>query len=182
MERIIFMEHASIMAGRRWTEDEVDYILLVHNDNESTVEEVADFLGRTVSSVRCKSEIINKGKGQFTKRHWQDEEIRILRRYYQKVQDLNQLAKILNRSLDAVIIKANRLGLPRRKKKWDVSKHDIETLGKMGMSCRQIACQLDRPLHLIRAVVYHYKIPVGKEEIQQHPWNFDNDIIFMRRI
>lgn len=48
-------------------------------------------------------------------------------------------------------------------------------------SCRQIACQLDRPLHLIRAVVYHYKIPVGKEEIQQHPWNFDNDIIFMRR-
>lgn len=31
------------MAGRRWTEDEVDYILLAHNDNESTVEEVADF-------------------------------------------------------------------------------------------------------------------------------------------
>jgi len=181
MALIIYMGRINIMAGRRWTEDEVDYILLAHSDNESTVEEVADFLGRTVSSVRCKSEIINKGKGQFTKRHWQDEEIRILRRYYQKVQDLSQLAKILNRSLDAVIIKANKLGLPRRRKKWDVSKYDIETLGKMGMSCRQIACQLDRPLHLIRAVVYHYKIPVGKEEIQQHPWSFDNDMIFMRR-
>ena len=96
MALIIYMEQVDIMAGRRWTEDEVDYILLAHNDNESTVEEVADFLGRTVSSVRCKSEIINKGKGQFTKRHWQDEEIRILQRYYQKVQDLSQLAKILD--------------------------------------------------------------------------------------
>ena len=66
MERIIYMGQVNIMAGRRWTEDEVDYILLAHNDNESTVEEVAEFLGRTVSSVRCKSEIINKGKGQFT--------------------------------------------------------------------------------------------------------------------
>lgn len=161
---------------KKFSKDDPDFDIEKH-----FVEEVADFLGRTVSSVRCKSEIINKGKGQFTKRYWQDEEIRILRRYYQKVQDLNQLAKILNRSLDAVIIKANRLGLPRRKKKWDISKYDIETLGKMGMSCRQIACQLDRPLRLIRAVVYHYKIPVGKEEIQQHPWSFDNDMIFMRR-
>ncbi len=132
MALIIYMGRINIMAGRRWTEDEVDYILLAHSDNESTVEEVADFLGRTVSSVRCKSEIINKGKGQFTKRHWQDEEIRILRRYYQKVQDLSQLAKILNRSLDAVIIKANKTRTTSQKKEMGCFKIRYRNTWKNG--------------------------------------------------
>lgn len=167
--------------GRLWTEDELDYILLATEDNESTAEEVADFLGRSVSSVRCKAERVNDKKGQFIKRRWSERELAILRKYYHKVLDLKDLAAVLERSVNSLIIKADRLNLPHRREPWNVAKEDVERLAEQGLTYKEIARELRKPVAIIRRAAQYHRIVVRYEvRARSHPWAQHNDIVFRK--
>lgn len=167
--------------GRLWTEDELDYIALATEDNESTVEEVASFLGRSVSSVRSKSERVNDRKGQFVKRRWSEREVATLRKYYHKVLDLKDLAAVLERSVNSLIIKADRLGLAHRHEPWGVAKADVERLAEQGMTYKEIAKELGKPVATIRRVAQYHRIGVRYEvRTCGHAWSQDNDIVFRK--
>lgn len=84
------------MAGKKWTEDEIDYLLLCYEDCESKQYEVADFLGRTRNSVNSKAMQLKK-EGILTQQtikipQWKKDKIA---KYYCYVDDVHEFAKEL---------------------------------------------------------------------------------------
>lgn len=84
MERIIYMEQVSIMAGRRWTEDEVDYLeWYVLSREEYDLTQACKFLDRSYKAVRSKLAKLQKYNPNLQfKPKWSDADDSYILKYY----------------------------------------------------------------------------------------------------
>lgn len=97
------------------------------------------------------------------------------------VQSAPEIAKILNRTPDAVWRKAHKLGL----KKIGIKKIDKQKfieLADLGYSYRQIADELGKAIHAVCDFARHHKIEVRRVgQGKQHSWRQHNDVVFKKK-
>lgn len=139
---------------RKWTEDEEEYLEHYIREPEGTPhEEIAEFLGRSVSSVYNKSHKLRKElnipapfKKNFTER-----EIEYIKSCYKKGISVPRMADHLKRperSIQAII---NKHGISTRKFARDYDK-EIRTLAAQGAWKKEIARRLG--LHEVAVMRY----------------------------
>lgn len=155
------------------------FLELALKDKESSWEEIAKTLDRTVDAVQVKAWKTFRTYG-LSKNYWSDWEIKQLRTLY-PVQSAPEIAKILNRTPDAVWRKAQKLGL----KKIGIKKIDkqkfIELAG-LGYSYRQIADELSKSIHAVCDFARHHKIEVCRAgQGKNHSWRQHNDVVFKKK-
>lgn len=115
----------AVMRYRSWTDEEDEYIAYFVACNDTNLQEAADFLGRTLSSVENRlAKLRQKGKILYMRREWTEEEDEYIEKtYYLKSADY--IAYKLNRSVFAVRNRASKLGvsekLPENRRKRNVS-------------------------------------------------------------
>lgn len=108
--------------GRRWTVEETER-LLSRRKLGLTCAQCAVSIGRTVNQVKAKLRKLGatransiRGKRQFEIR-WNERELKILRRNYGRLTRA-ELSRRLERTPDAIAMRAKMLGLQKAKPKW----------------------------------------------------------------
>lgn len=155
------------------------FLELALRDKESSWEEIAKALDRTVDAVQVKAWKTFRTR-DLSKNYWSDWEIRQLRALY-PIQSAPEIAEILNRTSDAVWRKAQKLGLKKiGLKKIDKQKF-IELAGR-GYSYRQIADELGKSIHAVCDFARYHKIEVRRGgQSKQHSWRQHNDVVFKKK-
>lgn len=130
------------MNGKKWTEDEDDYLeYFLYDHSEGSYQEVADELGRSWGAVQTRVSFLrqkSKAVG-YVKRRYSDGEIKFIRDQYGKMPTAD-IARRLNRSEDAIktqakLLKATR-GFTYLEKKDDIMRLAAE--GKTRPEIRKI--------------------------------------------
>lgn len=97
------------MSYRKWTEDEIEF--LKDNWNELRIQEIADSLDRTYTAVYTKSKVLGLGSNKLEyKRVWTEEEENYLADNWGAI-SVKTIAKNLNRTENAILVRVARLGL-----------------------------------------------------------------------
>lgn len=155
------------------------FLELALKDKESSWEEIAKALDRTVDAVQVKAWKTFRTY-DLSKNYWSAWEIKQLRTLY-PVQSAPEVAEILNRTPDAVWRKAQKLGL----KKIGIKKIDKQKfieLANRGYSYRQIADELGKSIHAVCDFARHHKIEVQRKgQSKQHSWRQHNDVVFKKK-
>ncbi|MBG9366535.1 hypothetical protein [Streptococcus sp. NLN64] len=162
-----------------WTEDELIFLELALKDKESSWEEIAKALDRTVDAVQVKAWKAFRTY-DLSKNNWSDLEIMQLKSLY-PVKSAPEIAEILNRTPDAVWRKAQKLGLKKIGLK-KIDKQEFIELADLGYSYRQIADELDKSIHAVCNFARHHKIEVRRTgQSKQHSWRQHNDVVFIKK-
>lgn len=99
-------------ASARWTEDEVN-MLIAAREAGLTAREVGELVGRTQDSVKNQiKKLKREGRVEAALQRWSSDDDAKLARLWPSA-TIQALGTLLNRSPDAVQIRANRLGLHR---------------------------------------------------------------------
>ena len=85
-----------------YTEEEISF--LKSNYQNMTIEEIADALGRTYSSIFSKARKLGLSKTGCKNNKWSEEEISFIKDHYQDM-TTNEIAEYLNRTPKAVHVK-----------------------------------------------------------------------------
>ncbi|HFR3675370.1 TPA: hypothetical protein ACHVD8_000725 [Streptococcus suis] len=168
-----------LIGGKRYTEDEVDFLWLAIEDKESSYEDVADFFGRTANGVNYKVQRMTakSGKGGLIGRHWSVEEKEKLRKLY-PILPMKSLLEIFKRSRNAIILQASRLGVHKNNCTFRNQSEIIE-LANRGLTYREIAERTGGTVHSLRCYASKYGIKVRHEpRSKDHPWIKDTEIMF----
>lgn len=96
------------MSVNDYTEEDIRF--LKSNYQNMTIEEIAEVLGKTYSSVFSKARTLGLSKTGCKNNKWSEEEISFIKDHYQDM-TTNEIAKHLNRTPKAVHVKKSRLGL-----------------------------------------------------------------------
>ena len=91
-----------------YTEEEISF--LKSNYQNMTIEEIADALGRTYSSIFSKARKLGLSKTGCKNNKWSEEEISFIKDHYQDM-TTNEISEYLNRTPKAVHVKKSKLGL-----------------------------------------------------------------------
>ena len=185
MERIIYMEHVSIMAGRRWTEDEVDYLeWYVLSREEQDLTQACKFLDRSYKAVRSKLAKLQKHNTNLQfKPKWSDADDSYILKYYKRF-SYKTLARILGRSEKAIRDRIRKLG---KRKILDLTTFhkDVVSLANQDMAVKDIAQKLGLHYNQVYYYLNKHQIPYKKREFRNQSNNFAwrnlNDMVFMRR-
>lgn len=102
------------MGNVRWNTNEIKY--LKENYGNKTNKEIAEYLGRSVSSVQHKAE----QEGLKSSKYWTEENINFLINNY-KHMTYKELSKKLGKTKSAIDLKINRLGLKKSNYNYDYS-------------------------------------------------------------
>lgn len=102
------------MGNVRWNSNEINY--LKENYGKKTNEEIAKYLGKTISSVQHKAE----REGIKSSKYWTDDEIEFLKNNY-KDMTYKELSNKLGRSKSAIDIKINKLGFKKSNYNYNYS-------------------------------------------------------------
>lgn len=158
----------------KWTEDDVDYLILAMTDGESSLVEVADFLGRTRSSIsnkiirlRAENEIHYQMKGRL----WTEKDLDYLRKTYGKI-PIETIAETLNRTYRATQMKANRLGLVTRGKCTYGHEEEILKMVSEGYTAKQIAKHFQINVDNLRRWLGKNKIKYKREPKQEIDYRY----------
>lgn len=185
MERIIYMEQVSIMAGRRWTEDEVDYLeWYVLSREEYDLTQACKFLDRSYKAVRSKLAKLQKYNPNLQfKPKWSDADDSYILKYYQRF-SYKTLARILGRSEKAIRDRIRNLG-KRKILDLTIFHKDVVSLANQGMAVKDIAQKLGLHYNQVYYYLNKHQIPYKKQEFRNQSNNFAwrnlNDMVFMRR-
>ena len=185
MALIIYMEQVDIMAGRRWTEDEVDYLeWYVLSREEHDLTQACKFLDRSYQAVRSKLAKLQKYNPnlQFQPK-WSDADDSYILKYYQRF-SYKTLARILGRSEKAIRDRIRKLG-KRKILDLTIFHKDIVLLANQGIAVKDIAQKLGLHYNQVYYYLNKHQIPYKKQEFRNQSNNFAwrnlNDMIFMRR-
>ncbi|EPT7250646.1 hypothetical protein ACVR7L_000044 [Listeria monocytogenes] len=99
------------MGGRRWTEEEKEYLRKNYRDGD--ISKIAAELGRSNEAVKLTAARLKLKKSNF----WTEEELSYLKNNYTKM-TCEKIGEKLNRSANAVHQKINDLNLPRKQENW----------------------------------------------------------------
>lgn len=134
------------MNGKKWTEDEDDYLeYFIYDHSEGSYQEVADELGRSWGAVQTRVTFLrqkNKNVG-YVKKRYTDAEIRFIRENYGKM-PTKDIAERLNRTHEAIKSQAKILGVTRGLTYLD-KKDDIIRLAAAGKTRPEILEILNLP-------------------------------------
>lgn len=156
--------------------------MLAIKDKESSYEDIADYLGRTVCAVKKKVECISKetGCGGLLRRYWTEEELKKLKRLY-PILPVNEVCHILNRSRWAVLQKAQDCKI-YQKPPVKRNKDEILALAEQGLSYREIAKKTGGSIKNLRGYAYYHGIKVQPEKrSKDHLWIKDTEIMFVMK-
>ncbi|HFU4217115.1 TPA: hypothetical protein ACGO8M_000491 [Streptococcus suis] len=168
-----------LIGGKRYTEDEVDFLWLAIEDKESSYEDVADFFGRTANGVNYKVQRMTakSGKGGLIGRHWSVEEKEKLRKLY-PILPMESLLEIFKRNRNAITLQASRLGVHKKNCIFR-NEAEIRKLANRGLTYREIAERTGGTVHSLRCYASKYGIKVRHEpRNKDHPWIKDTEIMF----
>ena len=115
------MAKNKIGRGYKWTPEED--ALLKELYPECPIPEIAKRLGRTVSAVKNHAHqlgIRRKNYLENLEERWTAEELQLLRELYSTCESTRELAEKIGRSPNAVMGKANSIGLSRRHRTYDL--------------------------------------------------------------
>lgn len=125
-----------------WTEDELIYLEYFVYENDATLKEAAEFLGRSLIAVRSKLHEMRKEVGGigYMGKQWTKQEEAFIKNSYQ-ILTCSEIASRLSKSTIAVSSHAFKLGLKKTKK---VKEQDakIRTLISEGYYLSQISREL----------------------------------------
>lgn len=96
--------------SKKYTQDDVNF--LTSHYQSLTIQEIADALGRTYSSVFSKAQELGLSKNGCKNNVWSDDEIEFIKNNYQLMTNA-EIASHLNRTKQAVAIKISKLNLVR---------------------------------------------------------------------
>lgn len=118
------------MLKRYWTNEEVEF--LKDNYYEMNTREIAEKLNRTMKSIQIKAFRLNlekkvKYQNQFNR--WTEEEDDFLRENWNKIMT-KDIAEYLNRSINAVQLRAERSGLEKKRAELRFSKEYLEEFSR----------------------------------------------------
>lgn len=109
------------MAGKKWTEKELD---IIRNNYEELGEE--EFKGllpnRTYKSIECKASKLGLNKPSNA---WSSEEVAILQKYYPISSPLDIAKRLPDRSSQSITHMANKLGIYRENYRWTEEEDNI---------------------------------------------------------
>ena len=114
---------------RQWSQNDLDLIRSGFRHNKNSELELAKALGARPAQIAYQ---VNKMgiRKPTDRRRWTKEEDDVLRTLIPK-KTASKVAKTMNRSLDAVTVRAKRLGINRREREgWYTQKETSEILGK----------------------------------------------------
>ena len=173
------------MAGRRWTEDEVDYLeWYVLSGEEQDLTQACEFLDRSYKAVRSKLAELQKYNPnlQFNPK-WSDADDSYILKYYQRF-SYKTLARILGRSERAIRDRVRKLG-KRKILDLTVFHKDVVLLANQGMAVKDIAKKLGLNYNQVYYYLNKHKISYKKREFRNQSnnlaWRKLNDMVFMRR-
>lgn len=126
-----------------WTDEENQY--LVDNYIESTSEEMAKHLKRTIHSINAQKDNL----GLVRHKSWTNDEIKFLKENYLKMEYL-EIGKILHRTDSAVRAKCFDLDLYKKEKPWEEWEYDFVRNNYMEMSKNEISEILNRTCDAIQ--------------------------------
>ncbi|AXQ79439.1 hypothetical protein DDV21_010305 [Streptococcus chenjunshii] len=146
----------------KWSQDDIDYLILAYQDGESTLDKIADFLGRTRSAVTQKAYQLRRSGLIDTARlnGWTKRELQELINYHGKLTN-KEIAQQLGKSLQAIEHKITTLGIA----KWvptDIEK--VKKLAAQGLTREQIANKLDVDIETVKRIVRKHDIKVQPAE------------------
>lgn len=101
---------------KRWTHDE-ENMLLDLKGSGSSLNEIAEILGRSYEAVKSRSKRLRARQGENKNVNWSDEEIEILRKDY----TFEELVNILGRTKRSIQSKCENLGISKRDLRSGVS-------------------------------------------------------------
>lgn len=157
-------EYRQLLRNRReaWSEDEEEYLIAAYEDSESSIEEIADFLGRSYIAVIQHTRSLKKSGLIQNKRigGWTDSEIGKLKRYHGRL-SYAELSEILGRSEKAISKQVYKLGLGKVK---PVDIDLVKDLASQGLTRHRIANRLDVSYWTICKIIRQNKIEVVDEE------------------
>ena len=167
-----------LIGGKKWTEDELDFLRLAVEDKESNLQDIAEFLGRTPIAVKIKVYRLMRGtsKGGLIWRHWSTEEKEKLRQLYPTV-PMESLCEIFKRDKTSIICQASRLGVHKNNCIFR-NEAEIRKLANQGLTYREIAESIGDTTKNLRDYTYRYGIKVRHEpRSKDHPWIKDREIM-----
>ena len=130
--------------SKKWTEDELIYLEYCYYDkDEYSIEDIAEFLGRTKQTVHAKASEMrkeNKNFGSIKPRYNDDELKRMVS--LDSMMTRKEMAEILGRGVPAVHAKLKLMGINKNKKLSDYDK-DIRRLASEGKYIAEICRILD---------------------------------------
>ena len=97
---------------RKWLKEEENY--LINNYSKISIEEISKELNREKNSIQRKA--CRMGLSQKASETWSNEELATLRKEYPNNTIKNIVAMLPNRNENAILLKANRLGLKKEKR------------------------------------------------------------------
>lgn len=124
-----------------WSEEETDYLIYCLSDRSYNRKEIAEFLGRSVSSVSNKIYHLRKTQGVIDSKHYSDFEIKVIKNSYHRL-GAKELAKVLDRGAHSLEKKASSLGVSRKNNKSDDVIKKLKKLSDEGYYINQICKKL----------------------------------------
>ncbi len=151
-----------------WSEDDDIYLeYYLYDPDETSIEEVCHFLGRTKMAVEKRMSILRKENkaGRF-KNDWSKKEDDIIKKFWHKTG--KELAELLpNRTPGACRARRANLGIRKSVKDFSFYHDDIIELAAQGFTRREIARKLGISYNALRGYVYTRKIDVVKADNQE---------------
>ena len=139
-----------------WTPDEIEFIRLNYRNTRMSRQELAVTLG--VSEAQIHYQIGRMGLAKRTgRRPWSDDEDKRLLQLIGR-QSVNIIAKTMNRTVNSVTVRSQRLGASRRVQNGWFTKQQVATI--LGVNHRAIQSHIDKGE--LQATFHHGRQPSKK--------------------
>ncbi|HEM1440059.1 hypothetical protein ORY89_06380 [Listeria monocytogenes] len=155
-----------------WSEDDDIYLEYFVFENDTNINEAAEFLNRTHNAVRTR--IVNLRKKDssvaYIRKPWTEKEDDFLKNNYKAMSD-KVLAERLQRTKGAVTGRKRLLGLKKIYKVTSSQDKKIRSLGSAGHTITEIADAVQVPRRVIYSYVHNHRIDFKREiSNQTHIW------------
>ncbi|HFL0060679.1 TPA: hypothetical protein ACGX1Y_002412 [Listeria monocytogenes] len=163
-----------------WTEDDDIYLEYFVFENDTNINEAAEFLNRTHNAVRTR--IVNLRKKDtsvaYIRKRWTEKEDDFLKNNYKAMSDV-VLAERLQRTKGAVTGRKRTLGLQKIYKLTSSQDKKIRSLGSAGHTITEIADAVQVPRRIIYSYVHNHRIDFKREVgNKKHIWRRHSDMSF----
>lgn len=155
-----------------WSEDDDIYLEYFVFENDTNINEAAEFLNRTVDAVRTR--IVNLRKKDssvaYIRKPWTAKEDDFLKNNYKAMSDA-VLAERLQRTKSAIAGRKRTLCLQKIYKLTSSQDKKIRSLGSSGHTITEIADAVQVPRRIIYSYVHNHRIDFKREiSNQTHIW------------
>lgn len=175
-----------IIKRRRWTTAEIDYLKENYENTEISIQEMADYLGRSAGTVGEMARILGLSKYDL----WSEEQEEYLKSNYER-KDVSQsdMCNYLGKNRDVIRWKATRMGLSRTR--FKVTQNDIDFILSSELKIKDIATHLGISISLVNTYLAKYDVKRNNggrmavwtdEQIEYVKANYENKSVSMQEI